>query len=342
MSGTDILKMKLKRTLYLGYYLKELDWNKFSNFLEYTLRVSEKSKVAILTDIVKSVFTYNISLLEYFQFRFYELDEEERQQWAGTGYMYEFQQRMNPTDARSILENKPEFMEEYEEFIRHDFATIDELRKSDKKARKLLKVQSGKLVLKRSDGGSGKGIQVIETEGLTKEILLEKLEASGNDMVEEYVVQHEQLMRLSPSGLNTVRIITQVTENNEAVVIDSRLRITVNSHVDNMAAGNIAAAVDSDTGVVISDAVYSDMTKDPAENHPATGVTIEGFQIPYWDETIQMVMQAALKNVSNRSIGWDVAITNHGPELIEGNHDWCKLLWQLPEGRGLKHKLERF
>jgi len=334
--------MKLKRTLYLGYYLKELDWNKFSHFLEYTLRVSGKSKIAILTDIVKSVFTYNISLLEYFQFRFYELDEEKRQKWAGTGYMYEFQQRMNPTDARSILENKPEFMEEYNEFIKHEYATIDELRKSEEKALKLLNVQSDKLVLKRSDGGSGKGIQMIETEGLTKKRLLEKLEASGNDMVEEYVVQHDELMRLSPSGLNTIRIITQVTENNEAIVIDSRLRITVNSHVDNMAAGNIAATVDSDTGIVISDAVYSDMTKDPVVKHPATGVTIKGFQIPYWDETIEMVKQAALKNVSNRSIGWDVAITNRGPELIEGNHDWCKLLWQLPEGKGLKHKLDRF
>lgn len=42
----------------------------------------------------------------------------------------------------------------------------------------------------------------------------------------------------------------------------------------------------------------------------------------------------------NRSIGWDIVITPEGPGLIEGNHDWCKLVWQLPVGRSLKQMLE--
>jgi len=332
--------MKLKRALYLGYYLKELDREKFDLFLSHTVELTGKSKSAILSDILNSVFTYNISVLEYFQFRFFDLDEKERKKWAGTGYMYEFQRRMNPMDVRQVLEDKMKFMQEYAEFINHDHATIYELRESEEAIQRMLATPTGKLVLKRSDGGSGKGIQVIETEELNGEALIKKLEASGNDMVEEYVVQHRELMRLSPAGLNTIRIITQVTPNNDVDIIDSRLRITVNSHVDNMAAGNIAAAVDSETGVVISDAVYSDMTKSPVERHPATGVMIKGFELPYWKETIEMVKKAALTNKSNRSIGWDVAITDEGPELIEGNHDWCKLLWQLPEGKGLKHKLD--
>lgn len=332
--------MKLKRALYLGYYLKELDREKFDLFLNHTVELTGKSKSAILSDILNSVFTYNISVLEYFQFRFFELDEKERKKWAGTGYMYEFQRRMNPMDVRQVLEDKMKFMHEYAEFINHDHATIDELRESEEAKQRMLGTPAGKLVLKRSDGGSGKGIQVIETEGLNGEELIKKLEASGNDMVEEYVVQHQELMRLSPAGLNTIRVITQLTSNNDVDIIDSRLRITVNSHVDNMAAGNIAAAVDSETGVVVSGAVYSDMTKPPVERHPATGVKIKGFKLPYWRETIEMVKKAALTNKSNRSIGWDVAITDEGPELIEGNHDWCKLLWQLPEGRGLKRKLD--
>ena len=38
-------------------------------------------------------------------------------------------------------------------------------------------------------------------------------------------------------------------------------------------------------------------------------------------------------------LGWDVSITNDGPELLERNHDWCKLLWQLPVKKGLKQEL---
>ena len=79
--------MKLKRALYLGYYLKELDRDKFNRFLNHTADLTGKSKSAIISDILKSVFTYNISVLEYFQFRFFELDENERKKWAGTGYM---------------------------------------------------------------------------------------------------------------------------------------------------------------------------------------------------------------------------------------------------------------
>ena len=67
-----------------------------------------------------------------------------------------------------------------------------------------------------------------------------------------------------------------------------------------------------------------------------------GFQVPFWSETLELVKAAALVNTDNRSIGWDVAITNDGPELIEGNHDWCKLLWQLPVKKGLKPILEKY
>ena len=43
-----------------------------------------------------------------------------------------------------------------------------------------------------------------------------------------------------------------------------------------------------------------------------------------------------------RSIGWDIVITENGPGFIEGNHDWCKLLWQLPVNTGMKSVLESY
>ena len=67
-----------------------------------------------------------------------------------------------------------------------------------------------------------------------------------------------------------------------------------------------------------------------------------GFKIPYWDEILVLTEKAALKNISNKSIGWDIAITEKGPFLLEGNHNWCKLLWQLPLKKGMKHKLTEF
>jgi hypothetical protein len=167
------------------------------------------------------------------------------------------------------------------------------------------------------------------------------MEEDNYDLLEEYVIQHPAIMELSSSGLNTVRIFTQIHEG-EVHFLGARFRISVNSPVDNMGAGNLAAPVDMDTGEVYGPGVYSDITREDEDIHPVTGMRITGFTLPFWKELIDLSRKAALHIPENRSVGWDIAITEEGPELIEGNHNWCKLLWQLPVKEGLKHELERY
>ncbi|MCI4647566.1 sugar-transfer associated ATP-grasp domain-containing protein [Phaeodactylibacter sp.] len=291
---------------------------------------------------IRSVFRYNISIEEYYQFRFYEHQNNIRNTYAGTGYMYEYQRHMNPPVYRAILADKTQFLRKYRAFVRHPFLTVQEIAEAPDKAQALLENRSGKIVLKSSDGQCGRGIEVRSGSDFTPESLLQRLRETDNDFVEAFVTQHTELMRLSPSGLNTVRVITQLDKSDQVHIIGTRLRITVDSAVDNLAAGNIAAPIDLETGKVNGPGVYSDITKSDEYQHPITGVDIVGFQIPYWQETVEMCKSAALLDTRNRSIGWDVAITDEGPELIEGNHDWCKLLWQLPVKKGLKPILERF
>src|SRR5690606_41036054 len=70
--------MNLKRLLYFGYYLKELDKRKFKIFLNHVSSTENLSKVTILVDVIKASIKYNISILEYFQFHFYKLSPKER------------------------------------------------------------------------------------------------------------------------------------------------------------------------------------------------------------------------------------------------------------------------
>jgi hypothetical protein len=58
------------------------------------------------------------------------------------------------------------------------------------------------------------------------------------------------------------------------------------------------------------------------ERHPQTGVPFEGFDVPFWDEARRLVERAALAMLPLRTIGWDVALTDEGPVLIEGNVTW--------------------
>lgn len=330
----------MKRILYLGYYLKNLDWKKFRLFLDHASKESGKSKAGLIADMLSCVFQYNISILEYFQFRFYRKNKQERQKWAGTGYMFEFQLAMNPKSARDILDDKTKFYKSYGKYFVHSVGDIADLKAQPELVQKLLDNPSGKVVFKAADGKCGAQVEIKKTSEFSADNLVSFMQQNDFDLVEEFIIQHPKLQALSPSAVNTVRIFTQLDHNNEVVILGCRQRISVNSPVDNMAAGNMAAPIDEKTGIVNGPAVYSDITKHDETKHPVTGVEIVGFEVPFWNEIIAMVKEAALLHPQNRSIGWDIVVTEKGPGFIEGNHDWCKLLWQLPAGDGLKSLLE--
>lgn len=334
--------MNIKRSVYLGYYLKQLDRDKFRLFIDYTSEETGLSKSLILKDIIRSVFLYNISILEYFQFRFFELDDNERRKWAGTGYMYEYQLKMNPRDKRRILDDKTLFYKHYRDFLVHTVADLKDLVSNPKVVDSILGNVSGKLVFKVADGQCGAQVEIRDCEEFTSDSLIEYMKTTDYGLVEEFIIQHPYLNRLSPSAVNTIRIITQLNQQGKVDILGCRFRISVNSPVDNMAAGNLAAPIDEATGVVNGPGVYSDITKADREYHPVTKVRIRGFKIPYWKQALDLAREAALLHPENRSIGWDIVITDKGPGLIEGNHDWCKLLWQLPVKKGMKYKLEKY
>lgn len=333
---------KMKRVVYLGYYFRQLDKKKFSTFFNYVVKTTNYKRIALFLDIVISSLKYNISILDFFYFRFYEKNNEEREKWAGTGYMYEYQLKMNPKSSRSRLENKIQFLRSYKKYIYREIADLETLKNDPNQVSALLNSSTGKIVLKLSTGQVGAEVKVYETKNFTPESLIKLMEEQNFDLAEEYIIQHPALNSLSPSGVNTVRIFTQLDEDNGVILLGARLRISINSPVDNLGAGNIATPIDIKTGIVSGNGVYSDITKTDESVHPVTGIEIKGFQVPFWKETLTMIELAAKAYLDNRTIGWDIAITEYGPELIEGNHNWCKLLWQLPAKKGLKEEIAKF
>lgn len=335
------VKSFFNRTVYLAYYLRQMDWPKFHKFLRYARQKEGRSSINLWVDAIGSVYKYNIGLIDYFYFRFFEKTNAERERWVGTGYKYEYDLIMNPTNERHILQNKLHFFQAFSPFIKHGMCTIEDLEQNNEAAQKVLKNSSGKIAIKDALGQCGWNVEIVKVEDMTREELFLYMKKKGFNMVEEFIVQHRELNRLSSSGLNTVRLITQLNSAGEVEFIGPTLRITVNSPVDNMAMGNIAAPIDIATGKVIGPGTYQDITKESVEVHPVSKINLIGFQLPYWPEVLALCKEAALYNSKNKSIGWDVAITDNGPSLLEGNHNWCKLLWQLPIGSGLKKELNK-
>lgn len=330
--------MHLKRFLYLAYYIRHMNWELLRRFMRATREQYQLGYVRQVLKFSLDSIRFNISPLEWYQFGFVSLTPDEKSTWAGTGTMYEFQRQANPTDRREILNDKRAFHRAYREFCGQGLWSLAELQEDAMLAERVLAAHE-KLVFKDATGNCGTSVKIVPVADLSSSSLTRWMQEHGYDMVESYIQQHPELHALSPSGVNTVRIFTLIDEQGKYRVLGCRLRISVDSPVDNLAAGNLAAPIDEKTGIVNGPGVYSDITRKPETVHPVTGISIEGFQVPFWQETLDMVEKASRLHPQNRSIGWDVAITAEGPMLIEGNHDWCKLVWQLPVGRGLKAML---
>lgn len=91
------------------------------------------------------------------------------------------------------------------------------------------------------------------------------------------------------------------------------------SIVDNSHSGGCSYEVDIDTGRI--DSFGWSHAATGMILHPGSDICMLGHEIPYWKEAKDMVKHAAEMLPSVKFIGWDMAILQNGPILIEGNHD---------------------
>jgi hypothetical protein len=93
-----------------------------------------------------------------------------------------------------------------------------------------------------------------------------------------------------------------------------------NRTVDNLHAGGIGALVDIDTGRLgQASNLGSDARLGWFASHPDTGAPIEGRVIPRWTETKAAALAAHRQFTDRVVVGWDIAILDDGPIIVEGN-----------------------
>lgn len=154
---------------------------------------------------------------------------------------------------------------------------------------------------------------------------------------EELIIQNEIMAALHPSSINTVRIPTVICKDG-VYIFHPVLRIGINdSIVDNGGSGGILANIDTDTGVVYT--AGFDESGNRYLVHPNSGIAIVGFQIPKWSEAKQLATELAY-TTDNRYIGWDLALTDNGWVMVEGN-DCGEFIMQIADKVGRKKELDR-
>lgn len=148
-------------------------------------------------------------------------------------------------------------------------------------------------------------------------------------MVQPALKSHESLRRLSDKELiQTLRICTILDDRDEPHIHFIFLKLLGGNNLqDNFhqgSNGNLLAYIDEQRGtisrVICRDPV-SGITQ-TVQNHPETEISFEDYMVPFWPEACELAIKAARAFPQTRAVGWDIALTEDGPLLLEGNGTW--------------------
>ena len=187
-------------------------------------------------------------------------------------------------------------------------------------------------VLKKIDGECADGVSLVKNfEGriissekeYTKAEYIRKL-SSSRILIQECLQQHESIEKINPNCVNTIRIVTLADDNGNIGIFAAFLRLGVvkDSFVDNRAKGGLGVGINLETGKLREFGFAHDAFGGKLSAHPLTDVIFKDYQLPYWNEVKELVINAHKQFYELESIGWDIVITPNGPVILEGNDDW--------------------
>jgi hypothetical protein len=191
------------------------------------------------------------------------------------------------------------------------------------------------LFVKPAEGRGGKGTERWDYKGqgryqnggepLDEAAFLDRLGRSSHAaslIVQPRLTNCAELHDINNDALSTLRIVTCLDEEDRPQVVAGVIRMAIgdNHKVDNFHAGGIAAAVDLPTGKMSS---ASDLGMDSrmgwVDRHPDTGARIRGRIVPEWQDACALARSAHGAFPERAVIGWDIAPTEDGPVIVEGN-----------------------
>jgi hypothetical protein len=174
--------------------------------------------------------------------------------------------------------------------------------------------------------------------GLLDHLARQSSELRRPILLQRLLVNHRSLRPLAPGRLCTARIVTGRQIERPSEVLQGVYRMPVGSTVaDNFALGGIAAPIDLATGRLGSGIRKYPRVQAPIDTHPDSGLAIVGIQLPYWTEACHLVRRAH-DSISWKGVpvvGWDVALLDEGPVLLEGNNIPCSTFAQMLSGEPL-------
>ena len=215
----------------------------------------------------------------------------------------------------ALIANKELFNAYFRGFVRRDWLWLPDASPGD--VQDFMR-RHDRFLIKGNLTTQGSGIRMAESAGIDAASFCR--EHRGEPLLlEELIRQHPEMRALNPDSVNTIRVTTAHYKGRTALIGGALRCGGAGAIVDNFSSGGVAYPLDMETGVVTAPGRDHDGLA--YDHHPTTGATVPGFHVPFWDEIVQSVRTAAEMVPRVGYIGWDIAVTDNGPEFVEGNVD---------------------
>lgn len=295
-------------------YIFSANYKGFKNKLKTIAKKEHKNYLILLSDTYLSIIKYGIGLTDYLNYEFYKKNKEERKTYAGIKIQDYFYERVSPSAYKKRYTIKPDFLADFKKYTKREFIVPEKATLKDFKKY----LNNHEVFMSKPYDGLG-GAEVLKRYSKDIENIEEYFNYCKENRIflEDVIVQHKEMNRLCASSCNTIRIMTFNNKGNPEILwAGLRIGNGINS-VDNFHAQGMATEIDLDSGKLIRPALDKDLNE--FTYHPTSKVKIEGFKIPYFEEVKKMVKEASLESDKILVVGWDVAVTDKGPVIIEGN-----------------------
>lgn len=318
----------MKKVRYIFGRIKNMNFKNMFKTIDKIHTLSGKSKVFIFFDMIICALRYQSGYVDYLLFEMWRLNAKERETVLTRGKNNIFVKYYNNKEFNHIFLNNNEFNSVFKDYLNREYIILNGKNKDE--FNKFLK---GKKIIfcKPTSGTHGDSMEKIVVRDF-KGDLYNYLYNKNLVLVEEVVIQCSEMNKLYPYAINTVRIITVNRYDNKQLVVAAYQRIGNHGYiVDNYNGGGMVVPINEKTGVIEYPAV--DKLKNIYYKHPMTNTDIVGFKVPKYKEAVKLALKASKVVKEIRYVGWDIAITDKGPVIIEGNEYPGHDIYQLPVHR---------
>ena len=300
--------------------------------------VEPQYKQHIKKQMREAMINYRWDFDEYFIFHYDEYDDAKRRSFVPEFDKNVFCDIVNDKTQADVFLDKWTTYEHFKDFFGRDVFNIRHLNDLQSHEFEQFIAKHPSFIMKPVYGTRGAGIQVINTGSIheAREVL-SYLYAKGIKamILEELIVQDDKLAALHRESAKTLRVTT-IRYDDHVDVIFAYLRMGKGASViDNASAGGVFGVINIETGKIYA---ACDRLGGTFEKHPDSGINLIGFEIPRWNEVKEFVKRAAQVLPKVRYVGWDVAVTQTGCVLIEGN-DKGRWSFQIPKQEGFRDEM---